>query len=497
MATTEIISVPNLSTVEVLEHIARDTKILVSMPYVRGITPRILLEKGRREGISGDPTGERRCGIFRVDEIGVPVFDHGLLYGDGVFEGVLVKKERLFQWREHLERLYANAERLRIQIPYTPLELSKHILEVVGSAATSGRGATYLRLVVTRGVGDLGIDPTKCTGSTLYCIASRVDLYPESLYERGIQLALARQIRRSSSEVVDPRLKSCNYLNNILALLETSGQGAHETLMLSREGFVAEATLDNVFAVYRNPGWETDPARVSVFTPSTEYCLKGITRELVLGYAKAAGFKVEESAAMDPSGLVGEEREVFLTGTAAGLVPVVVVDGQIVGNGEPGPITSRFRRLLDLDLSTPQKGLSLDASTDEIVRYLKSSGPSKPSGISMSADFIRNMFRTIDSRDWDGLYVAFGEDMVYERPGYEQLVGYERVKRFYRDERAILSGKHLIEGIVLDDDSGACWGRLIGKHKNGTAVDERFADAYTFEDGKIKTRRSYFFRPAV
>jgi len=115
----------------------------------------------------------------------------------------------------------------------------------------------------------------------------------------------------------------------------------------------------------------------------------------------------------------------------------------------------------------------------------------------MSPDFVRKVFQTIDSRDWDGLQRVFCENMTYERPGYEPLVGYERVKKFYREERVIASGTHFLEGVVVNDDSGACWGRFVGVHKNGSAIDERFADAYTFENGKIRTRKSYFFRPAV
>src|SRR5262249_9338163 len=257
MATTHITS-PKMSTLEALGHIARDTRILISMPCVPGITPRALLERGRPEAASGEGVLERSYGIFRVDEIGLPLFDHGSLYGDAAFEGVLCSNGRLFQWREHVERLYATARRLQIEVPYTPVELSERVVEVVETADRFGLEPSYLRLVVTRGIGDLGINPAKCAGSTLYCIASRIELYPESLYEKGVNLALARYIRRSSRDVIDPNLKACNYLNNILALLETAGRDAQETLMLSQDGFVAEATTDNVFLVARNSGWESD-----------------------------------------------------------------------------------------------------------------------------------------------------------------------------------------------------------------------------------------------
>ncbi len=350
----------NPSIAENLEGIARDTRVFISMPYVRGITPRALVEKSRREDSPSIGGVERCYGVFRLDEVGLPAFDHGLLYGDGAFEGVIVRRGRLFQWREHLERLYASANQLQIQIPYTPAELTEHVLGAANAAGSLEREDVYLRLVVTRGIGDLGINPAKCAGSTVYCIASRIQLYPESLYEQGLHLALARRTRRSGAEIVDPRIKSCNYLNNILALLETSDQKTQETLMLSREGYVAEATTDNVFLVIRNSGWENDPSKITIYTPVAEYCLNGITRELVLGYARALGFQVEESATIIPTDLVGKDREVFLTGTGAGLIPAVLVDGQIVGDGIPGPIARKFRHLLDLDLADPGMGLRVD-----------------------------------------------------------------------------------------------------------------------------------------
>ncbi len=494
VANTNIVR--NISCMENLERVARNTKVFVSMPYVKGITPRALVAGGRREEVPSASGVERWCGVFGLDEVGLPVFDHGLLYGDGVFEGVLASYGRLFQWREHLERLYASAGRLQIQIPYTPVELTEHILAAANDGRFPDGGAMYLRLVVTRGIGDLGIDPGKCAGSTVYCIASKLQLYPESLYQEGLHLALARQTRRASAETLDPQIKSCNYLNNILALLETSGQRTHETLMLSRDGLVAEATTDNVFLVVRGTGWENNPSRITVSTPVSDWCLKGITRELVMGYGQALGFQVEESATMVPSDLVGEDREVFLTGTGAGLVPVVRVDGRVVGNGTPGPITRKFRHLLELDLADSSMGLHLHASHEEIVRYFAAASQ-KTRCPMMSAEFVRNLFQLIDSRDWDGLQRVFCEDMTYERPGYEPLVGYERVKRFYREERVIASGTHFLEGVVVHEDSGACWGRFVGVHKNGAKIDERFADAYTFRNGRIKTRKSFFFRPAV
>jgi len=305
-----ISEVPNVSVLshpspaESLENMAGGTRIFVSMPYIRGITHRVLVEKGAREDTDSSADIPRLAGIFQPDEIGLPTFDHGLLYGDAVFEGVLVAHGRLFQWREHLERLYASAERLQITIPYSPAGLSERILATLSDTGPLGGQATYLRLLVTRGIGDLGINPANCASSTVCCIASRIQLYPELFYQQGLEVALARSIRRTGPETVDPRVKSCNYLNNIFALLDTSQARVKETIMLSREGCVAEATTDNIFVVLKKPGWEDDSSRVTILTPSAENCLKGITRDLVIGYARGFGFKVEESATILPIDLV-------------------------------------------------------------------------------------------------------------------------------------------------------------------------------------------------
>jgi ketosteroid isomerase-like protein len=153
--------------------------------------------------------------------------------------------------------------------------------------------------------------------------------------------------------------------------------------------------------------------------------------------------------------------------------------------------------MLDTDMATPPMGLSLHSTHKELLRYLKEPGCRNSAGQTISKDFIHKMFATIDSRDWDGLQRVFDENIIYERPGYDPLKGYARVNKFYREERVIASGIHFLEDVIIGPESGACWGRFVGKHKNGSEIDERFADAYTFENGKIKTRKSYFFRPAV
>lgn len=358
------------SPAEALERLAQSTRVFVSMPCIRGITPRALLEKGTEEELPVNGGPRRYYGSFRLDEVGVPAFDHGLLYGDAVFEGVLVEAARIFKWREHLERLYESARRVEIEIPYSPEQLTRRIVDAVGTARTEEDGTSYLRLVVTRGIGDLGVSPGSCAGSTVYCAISRIQLYPESTYEEGIRLSLARQVRRAGADVLSPQIKSCNYLNNIAALLETRGQGTQETLMLTGQGFVAEASADNIFIVTRKAGWENDPGKIVVITPSAEYCLKGITRDLVLHNARALGFATSESPAVTPEDLFGADKEVFLTGTAAGVVPVVALDGRMIGDGAPGQITKKLRSLVVQEIASPDHGLSVRASQEQVVRYL-------------------------------------------------------------------------------------------------------------------------------
>jgi branched-chain amino acid aminotransferase len=485
------------SSVEALERAARLTRVFISMPAVRDITPRFLLEHGTREITQEGDERERYCGTFAVDEIGLPAFDHGLLYGDAVFEGVLITDGRLFQWREHLNRLYASAQLLKINIPYTPVELTARILEAINTSRADGIRAQYLRLVVTRGVGDLGINPARCAGSTVYCVISTIQLYPESTYQQGIRLSLAKRVRRTGANALNPQVKSCNYLNNVAALIDTMDEGTQETLMLTSNGFVAEATTDNVFIVVRQSGWEQDPGKVVLRTPAAAYCLKGITRELVLKYGRSEGFSIDESMTIVPEEFFGQDCEAFLTGTAAGLVPVVAIDGQPVGDGVPGQITQKLRRSLSQDFADAAKGLSITASRQEVLEYLDERQIRTPEKAVVTPEFIPRLFEAVDSRRWEDLKQFFSDEIVYERPGYPPLVGRTRVEKFYIEERVIVSGKHLLETVVMNGNSGACWGRFVGQHKNGAALDERFADCYTFQDGKIRTRKSYFFRPAV
>jgi branched-chain amino acid aminotransferase len=261
------------------------------------------------------------------DDATVSVFDHGFLYGDGVFEGIRVYEGNVFRLKEHLDRLYASACTIALSIPLDREEMAQAVLDTV--AANEARDA-YIRLVVSRGAGDLGIDPANCGAPTVVIIVGAIKLYPPEFYEKGVALVTA-SVRRVPLDSVDPRIKSLNYLNNILGKIEAKRAGAQEAIMLNHQGLVAECTADNLFIVKDGV----------VKTPELLHgALPGITRACVLELAEAAGLRASECAlAMHD---VYNADEVFLTGTGAEIVAAVSVDGRRVGDGRPGPITRRL-----------------------------------------------------------------------------------------------------------------------------------------------------------
>jgi len=268
------------------------------------------------------------------DEANVSVFDHGVLYGDGIFEGIRVYEGNVFRLKEHIERLYESAKTIHLDISMTPEELSRATVETV---VANGVRDAYIRLVITRGVGDLGIDPTSCPDPTIFIIAATIALYPPEYYEKGVPLITA-STRRIPMECLDPRIKSLNYLNNILAKVEARRAGVPEAVMLNIAGRVAECTADNIF-IMRNGILKTPRL--------TEGVLPGVTRGAVLELGTEAGLETKETV-LGLHDLYNAE-ECFLTGTGAEIVPVVSVDGRQVGDGKPGPITldlsERFRKL--------------------------------------------------------------------------------------------------------------------------------------------------------
>lgn len=257
----------------------------------------------------------------------VSVFDHGLLYGDGVFEGIRFYHDNAFKLQEHLARLYKSAQAILLQIPYTVTELAFAVAETI---AAYGGGQGYLRLVVTRGVGLLGLDPTSCVLPTVFIIAAPLALIREEDRARGVPVIIA-STRRLAPDGLDPRIKSLNYMNHILARMEANHAGVPEAIMLNHAGRVAEGTADNIFIVRGG---------IIMTPPGYDGALEGITRGVIIDLAQKKGISVQESS-LGPYDLYTAD-EVFLTGTGAELIPVSAVDGRAMA-ACPGPI---FRILL-------------------------------------------------------------------------------------------------------------------------------------------------------
>ncbi|WP_334109559.1 branched-chain-amino-acid transaminase [Thermodesulfitimonas autotrophica] len=268
----------------------------------------------------------------------VSVFDHGLLYGDGVFEGIRAYHGRVFKLKEHIDRLYESAKSILLKIPLSREEMQEVVLE---TCRRNNIRDGYIRLVVTRGRGDLGLDPKKCPRPTVFCIAASIQLYPPEFYERGLEV-ITVPTRRNVPEALNPRIKSLNYLNNILAKIEAGLYGVQEAIMLTSDGYVAEATGDNIFIV-KNGKLITPPPHLGI--------LEGITRNTVMALAREKGMAVFEKTFTRHDVFIADEC--FLTGTAAEIIPVVKVDGRPIGDGRPGAVTweliHAFRELTEVD----------------------------------------------------------------------------------------------------------------------------------------------------
>ena len=258
----------------------------------------------------------------------ISVFDHGLLYGDGVFEGIRVYDGRVFELEAHLRRLYESAKVIRLDVPMEKSELISAIKKTVeANGITDG----YIRLLVTRGVGTLGLNPFLCKDSSLIIIADKIQLYPEELYETGMKIISATTVRNHPL-AIPPQVKSMNYLNNIIAKIEALDNNVPEAVMYNHEGYVAEATGDNVFIVRDGV----------IYTPPVEAgALEGVTRNLVIRLAKEDNLEVVEKNLTRCDLYIC--NEFFLTGTAAEVIGIVEIDGRTVGEGKPGPITKRLR----------------------------------------------------------------------------------------------------------------------------------------------------------
>jgi branched-chain amino acid aminotransferase len=254
----------------------------------------------------------------------ISVFDHGLLYGDGVFEGIRAYNGRVFKLNEHVQRLFWSAKAILLTLPLTPAQFAD---AVVQTCRRNKIRDGYVRLVVTRGVGTLGLNPRGCKRPSVIVIADKIQLYPKELYERGMEIVTVATTR-SLHSALNPAIKSLNYLNNILAKIEANQAGCEEAIMLNAEGFVAECTGDNLFIV-RGQELCTPPLAAGA--------LYGITRAVVMDMAAAGGLTVGEANLTRYD--VFNADECFLTGTGAELIPVVKVDGRQVGTGRPGAVT--------------------------------------------------------------------------------------------------------------------------------------------------------------
>jgi branched-chain amino acid aminotransferase len=268
------------------------------------------------------------------EEAKISVFDHGFLYGDGVFEGIRAYRGKVFKLEEHLSRLYESAKSIMLEIPETYEEIWEATLETIRQNKLQD---AYIRIVVSRGTGDLGLDPRKCPKATTVIIASSIVLFPQELYEKGLPV-ITVATRRNMPDALDPQIKSLNYLNNILVKIEANRAGVLEAIMLNGQGYVAEGTGDNIFIVKNG----------KILTPPTYVgALCGITRQVIIDLAADAGISLEERPFTRHELYVADEC--FLTGTAAEVIPVIEVDGRRIGDGTPGSVTrdmvARFRAL--------------------------------------------------------------------------------------------------------------------------------------------------------
>lgn len=265
--------------------------------------------------------------FYRDGEAKISVFDHGLLYGDGIFEGIRIYNGRVFKLQEHIDRLFYSAKAILLNIPMSRLQIMKATVE---TCRKNKLRDGYIRLVVTRGVGTLGLNPKRCKNPSVIIIADKIQLYPVEYYERGLDIITVPTVRNLHS-ALNPAIKSLNYLNNILAKIEANNGGCEEAVMLNAQGFVSECTGDNLFIVKNG----------ALFTPPLSAgALYGITRQTVIEIATQLGMAVSEPN-LTRYDLFNAD-ECFITGTAAEIVPVVKIDGRTIGTGKPGPLTRKL-----------------------------------------------------------------------------------------------------------------------------------------------------------
>ncbi|MEH7179938.1 branched-chain-amino-acid transaminase [Neobacillus vireti] len=276
--------------------------------------------------------------FVKKEDAVVSVFDHGFLYGDGVFEGIRVYSGNVFRLDAHLKRLFESAQSIMLNIPYTKEEMTQLIVDTIRKNELD---SAYIRVVISRGKGNLGLDPSSCSKPSVIIIAEVLTMYPKEFYENGIKIASVPS-RRNRPDVLSPQIKSLNYLNNILVKLEANQAGVQEALMLNDQGYVTEGSADNIFIVKNGV----------IFTPPVYLgALEGITRNAIIDVARAKGYEVRESPFTRHDVYVADE--VFLTGTAVEVIAAISVDGRKISDGKPGVITNdlleEFRKIVTTD----------------------------------------------------------------------------------------------------------------------------------------------------
>lgn len=291
---------------------------------------------------------------LKKEDAKISVYDHGLLYGDGVFEGIRAYNNRVFRLREHIDRLYDSIHVLMIDIHMSKKEMEHVILETL---RRNNLKDAYIRVVVTRGPGDLGLDPARCKVPSVIVITDILHLYPEHYYKDGLEIVTV-SVRRNSSNALNPRIKSLNYINNILAKLEAKMAHSLEAIMLNTDGYVAEGSGDNIF-MYSEDVLQTPPTYIGA--------LKGITRDVVMELAQAQGLKVRESVFTQYELYTADEC--FLTGTGAEIVPVVKIDQRKIGTGKPGTVTLQLMKAFK-EL-TQREGIEIPTEPLEIELKIK------------------------------------------------------------------------------------------------------------------------------
>ncbi|PYZ96204.1 branched-chain amino acid aminotransferase [Alteribacter lacisalsi] len=275
--------------------------------------------------------------FVRKEDAVISVYDHGFLYGDGVFEGLRVYSGNVFKLEEHLDRLYDSAKSIMLEVPYTKEEMTSII---TGTVQRNQLESAYIRVVVSRGAGNLGLDPAACAEPRVVVIAEKLSMFPEELYDQGLRLGSVAS-RRNRPDVLSPQVKSLNYLNNILVKIEANQAGVDEALMLNDQGYVTEGSADNIFIVKNG----------TIYTPPVHLgALEGITRNTIIELAEEAGYKMKEQAFTRHDVFVADE--VFLTGTAVEVIAAVDVDGRKIADGRPGEVTRHLRTLFKERVTT-------------------------------------------------------------------------------------------------------------------------------------------------